>query len=372
MWKNTLQSGFFLFVLFSLMIVSDGFGQNGRSTKRAALRTRNKQISRFTVRTDFSKSKKYISFGGGAGITNYFGDLAPRSRRGSSDLTYTRSYTTGFYLYRVHPNITLRGSLTWMRIRGDDYSVEGVKNPDGDEKGRFVRNLSFRNNIYEIGAMGIFELFPTDRGFLRRSFINPYGIFGLSFFRHNPQTKTPIVKGETSKWVDLKPLGTEGQYTNIPGTPKPYSLLQIAVPIGFGVRYRLADKWDLGLEFCYRFVFTDYIDDVSGKYPADTVYQAMVNSGNELGVRLSNRSAETNSAITGKPRIDVIRTWKGGNPIAQDKQEGFISTDPSFRRVNGNENGAAPRGNKRRDYWLCTTVNLAYILEIKQKPPKFR
>jgi len=372
MWKKTLQSGFFLVILISLFAVSDGFGQ-GKASKRAILRTRNKQISRFTVRTDFSKSKKYISFGGGAGITNYFGDLAPKSRRGSSDLDYTRLYFSGFYLYRVHPNITLRGALSWMRIRGDDFSVDGIKSPNSDQKGRFVRNLSFRNNITEVSAVGVFELFPTDRGFLRRSFINPYGIIGLSFFRHNPQTKTPIETGKTSTWVDLQPLGTEGQFTNVPGTPKPYSLFQIGIPLGLGVRYRIADKWDLSLEFSYRFVFTDYLDDVSGKYPADTVYQEMINSGNELGVRLSNRSAEKFGAISGKSRADVVRTWgKTENPLKEDKKEGFISTDPSFRRVNGNENGAAPRGNKRRDYWICTTVNLAYILEIKQKPPKFR
>jgi hypothetical protein len=31
--------------------------QYGKAAKRAALKTRNKQLSRFTVRTDFSKSK---------------------------------------------------------------------------------------------------------------------------------------------------------------------------------------------------------------------------------------------------------------------------------------------------------------------------
>jgi hypothetical protein len=44
----------------------------------------------------------------------------------------------------------------------------------------------------------------------------------------------------------------------------------------------------------------------------------------------------------------------------------------NFRRIRGNEYGAAPRGNKRRDYWLITALHLSYILEIKQKPPKFR
>jgi hypothetical protein len=57
---------------------------------------------------------------------------------------------------------------------------------------------------------------------------------------------------------------------------------------------------------------------------------------------------------------------RDGNPIyAEPKVSDFV-------RIDGNENNAAPRGNKRRDYWMNTAFHLAYILEIKQKPPKFR
>ena len=372
MWLKHLHRVLFVAFILSVFAVTPGHSQFGKRAKRASLKTRNKQISRFTVRTDFSKSKKYISFGGGAGISNYFGDLAPRARRGSSAMGYTRTYATAFYLHRIHPHITIRGAFTWMRLLGSDYSVANVDQPNGDDKGRFTRNLSFRNDIYELSGVGIFELFPTDRGYLRRNFINPYGILGLSVFRHNPQTKTPVLKGETSKWVDLKPLGTEGQYTGLPGTPRPYSLIQIGIPLGVGVRYRLLDKWDLSMEFCYRFVFTDYIDDVSGKYPADTVYKQMIESGNTLGVTLSNRSAETIASYEGERRADVFKRWK---------DKGFARTETFynkpdqggvFTRLDGNENGAAPRGNKRRDYWLSTAIHVAYILEIRQKPPKFR
>ena len=402
-----LLSGFLGLIILLSTGINPVFGQLGKRSKRAALKTRNRQISRFTVRTDFSKSKKYISFGGGMGITNYFGDLAPRNRRGSSDLGYTRSYMTGFYLHRVHPNVTIRSAITWMRLRGDDFSVNDVTNPTNDDKGRYIRNLHFRNDVYELSSVGVFELFPTDRGFLRRSFINPYGVIGLSFFYHNPQAKTPITGPDgdrkPSDWVSLRDLGTEGQFTGIPGTPSPYSLWQIGIPLGIGVRYRLADKWDLSLEMCYRFVFTDYIDDVSSKYPSDEVYQKMIEDGNVLGVTMSNRSAEQIAAVDGQDRFKKINSWKGkGAPVLNtngginsDSRERFpfepkkdsegnqvldrdgnpIYAEPKvsdFVRIDGNENNAAPRGNKRRDYWMNTAFHLAYILEIKQKPPKFR
>jgi len=391
-----LLLGFFITVCLLISTISPTFGQFGKRAKRASLKTRNKQISRFTVRTDFSKSKKYISFGGGIGATNYFGDLAPRARRGSSALGYTRTYTTGFYLHRIHPHITIRGGLTWMRLRGDDYSVANVTNPTADDKGRFVRNLSFRNDIFEASAVGMFDLFPTDRGYLRRSFLNPYAVIGLAFFHHNPQAKTPTSDAKTpnlkksNDWVDLQPLGTEGQYTGIPGTPAPYSLWQIGIPLGLGIRYRLADKWDLSLEICYRFVFTDYIDDVSSKYPSDEVYDKMIADGNNLGVTMSNRSAEKYAAVDNEDRTNKLRSMKinptiekypfmllvndKGEPIlSKEKQLQYVEPKTSdFVRFNGNENNAAPRGNKRRDYWLNTAFHLAYILEIKQKPPKFR
>lgn len=374
MQKNTLLMGFLVLALCILIPDSPVLAQYGKRAKRAALKTRNKQISRFTVRTDFSKSKKYISFGGGFGGTTYFGDLAPRSRRGSSDVSLMRTYFTGFYLHRIHPHITVRGAATWMRLRGDDYSVSSIAAPTADELGRFTRNLNFRNDIFELSGCGVFELFPTDRGYLRRNFLNPYGVLGISLFYHNPKGMTPYEKGKTSEWIALQPLGTEGQNTGIPGTPKPYSLIQLGIPLGVGVRYRVADKWDLSLEFCYRFVFTDYIDDVSGKFPADSVYKNMLEQGNELGVRMSNRSGEDRASVDQENRLNVFRSWK--KPYASKLEKVEINYGEGQKyvmtRYNGMENSASPRGNKARDYWLNTAFHLAYILEIKQKPPKFR
>jgi hypothetical protein len=360
---------YILIILFILPL--NIFAQNSRAAKRAFLKTRNKQISRFTVRTDFSKSKRYTCFGGGMGASNYFGDLTPRSTRTSSDLQYSRTYFNLFHLQRIHPNVNIRTQLSFQQLRGDDFSVSKLSNPTSSDIGRFKRNLSFRNDIFEFCFTGIFELFPTDRGYLRRNFINPYGLMGFSLFHHNPQTKSPIVKGNSSDWINLQPLGTEGQFTGIAGTPKPYSLWQIGVPLGAGVKYRMMDKWDLSLEFCYRFVFTDYLDDVSGKYPSDEVYQEMLNQGNYDGITLSNRSAEIYAAIENEKRSDVLKTWKDNS--LQNKSEIYLTDGQrTWTRIIGNQSGASPRGSKRRDYWLTTAVHLAYILEIKQKPPKFR
>ena len=181
----------------------------------------------------------------------------------------------------------------------------------------------------------------------------------------------PIIKGEQSDWIDLQPLGTEGQFTGIAGTPKPYSLLQIGVPLGGGILYRLMDKWDLSLEFSYRFVFTDYLDDVSGRYPSEEVYQEMLNQGNYDGITLSNRSSELIAAIENERRTDVLRQWKD-NSLPSGTTTYLSNGEKSWTRLIGNYSTSTPRGSKKRDYWLTTAIHLSYILELKQKPPKFR
>jgi len=349
-------------------IIDRVFGDAGKRAKRAEMKAKNKQITQFTVKTDFSKSRRYVMFGGAVGAANYFGDLAPRFRRGSSDLDLTRSSFSGFVTYRVHPYITLSGSLGWYRIRGDDGSADPAESADA--WGRYTRGLSFRNDIKEFALTGIFDLFPTDKGYLRRNFLNPYAFIGIAAFHHNPKARKPVVEpGKQEAFVDLQPLGTEGQFSGIPGSPRAYSRIQLAVPFGIGVRYRIHDKLDVGLNIGYRFLFTDYIDDVSSQYPRNEAYDAMY-AKNPLSVLMSNRSGEEFAAATGERRR--LRTLDGRQSL---EKEVFYSNEAdafTATRIVGNEFGGAPRGNKRRDYVINTCATLTYMYDIKQKPPRFR
>jgi hypothetical protein len=69
-------------------------------------------------------------------------------------------------------------------------------------------------------------------------------------------------KGE---WVELQPLGTEGQGASESGKSK-YSRIQLAIPIGFGFKYNFDRSWGIQLQYGIRKTFTDYIDDVSTVY----------------------------------------------------------------------------------------------------------
>ncbi|MEQ9006851.1 MAG: hypothetical protein RLP12_03135, partial [Ekhidna sp.] len=69
---------------------------------------------------------------------------------------------------------------------------------------------------------------------------------------------------QAGEWVSLKPLGTEGQ--NL-GIVEPYKNIEFAIPVAVGAQMRIPNtELTAGLEFGFRYLFTDYIDDVSTNY----------------------------------------------------------------------------------------------------------
>ena len=100
--------------------------------------------------------------------------------------------------------------------------------------------------------------------------LTPYFLVGIAGFHHNPQAQVPseyVLPANTAptafpnagEWVDLQPLGTEGQNSELLSTDanfgiKPYSLWQISIPIGIGARYRLADALDISFDISMRWL----------------------------------------------------------------------------------------------------------------------
>ena len=98
----------------------------------------------------------------------------------------------------------------------------------------------------------------------------------------------------------MKPLSTEGQ--GIAGyNTKEYSLTQLALPFGGGIKYSITDNFRIGLEVGMRKLFTDYLDDVSSTYAPDA-FQSSVNGIPPAAMLLSDRSYETGPPIGVKGR----------------------------------------------------------------------
>jgi hypothetical protein len=157
-----------------------------------------------------------------------------------------------------------------FRIAANIGKLEGydslIVNHGGEEMFRKVRNLDFRSNLVE--AYVAAEIYPTVLlenydGLLHK--LRPYGVMGIGIFHFNPQGEYIAPNGARS-WVDLKPLRLEGQGMAEYPNRKPYSLTQMMIPMGFGLKYYFKENAYVGFEILHRKTFTDYIDDVSKDY----------------------------------------------------------------------------------------------------------
>jgi len=197
------------------------------------------------------------------------------------------------------------------------------------------------------------NIFPVNRGYLKRAPINPFVFLGFNIFTNNPQARA-YGKGNSGDWVSLRDLKTEGQGTS--GGPEAYSGVTAGIPFGVGVKLRLTRKIDISFELGYRFTFSNYIDDVGSTYLDATTYS----TANPLTVRMSNRSGETVDdfgkarAINGVPINQLL-----GTPLFKTIT---LRDGSSFSYITGSEKGGSPRGGPSPDYWLTTAVHLHYII----------
>jgi hypothetical protein len=157
------------------------------------------------------------------------------------------------------------------------------------------RNLSFRSPILEGSLQFEFNYLYFMVGRDKSNLASTYLFLGAGGFWFNPQTSY------NGNWVNLQPLGTEGQGTALNSEAK-YKRLQPSFPMGLGLKIALGKRGCLGFEWGMRKTFTDYIDDVSGTY-VDPV--ALASNSGATSAALSNRSVYTDRAspnMTGRQR----------------------------------------------------------------------
>ncbi len=254
----------------------------------------------FALNAQSQSIDPYSEVGLMLGSSYYIGDL--------NDQHFRLAQPASSIQYKTNLNrrFALRGSLSLGEIRGSD------KLNDIDTA-KFNRNLHFKSSIYELSGVVEFNFFPYETGNKRYPF-TPYIFSGFSLFNFNPQarqtdTQNPFDRdGDDSNnpWLDLQPLGTEGQYSTRYPEKDPYQLIQVAIPIGVGLKASLGDNLSIALEYGIRKVFTDYLDDVGGIY-ASPQYLAMENVD---AATLSDRSNALQEFLAANPGADIT-TWTG-------------------------------------------------------------
>lgn len=182
---------------------------------------------------------------GRLGMSNYQGDLK------ASSISFAQSKLLGSIgaRYDFTDHISARSFLTLTSLHADDKKGTAAMQD---------RNLNFKTKIFDWELTGQYNFFSFNE-----KWWTPYVFAGIGIFHFKPYTQD--VNGGK---VYLQPLSTEGQGFT-PGV-KNYKLTQFTIPLGFGAEYSLNEDMRVGVEFGYRKLFTDYLDDVSTNYVDQT------------------------------------------------------------------------------------------------------
>jgi Domain of unknown function (DUF6089) len=231
----------------------------------AQYKSNSRKKSGIRTGTAFYKQKKpRPEFIIGIGAANFLGELGGANQVGTffvRDLEFkaTRPSAQLGIRYKFNRYWAVKGGLYYQLLNGNDNLTS--------EPFRNNRNLSFRANVFELSGQAEFFLTKEQQGSrykiknakgMKSYDFQAYLFLGVGGFFFNPQAKY------RGSWVNLQPLGTEGQ--GLPGGPKKYSRVSVCIPYGIGVKEAINKEWSIGLEVGIRKTFTDYIDDVSGVY----------------------------------------------------------------------------------------------------------
>lgn len=226
-----------------------------------------------------------ISLGSMNSLTD-IGGRKGNGKSGAKDLNIKNTtFSGGIYfsgLYKHFLGLRLEG--TFGKVQSNDSLLEGVKTT---AIGRYNRNLSFRSPITEISLLGEFypvQFFKNFNPESQPTSFAPYILGGVGMFHFKPQANL------NGRWVDLQPLHTEGEgFVEYPNS-KQYKLTQLNLSYGLGLAYELSPKFDVKIEYVSRVLFTDYLDDVHGRYIDPRIFSNYF-SGTQLteALLLNNR-----------------------------------------------------------------------------------
>lgn len=223
--------------------------------------------------------------GGLVGVSHYFGDLNTNFRISDPGLALGV-----FGRYNFNNRVAIKLGANYAQIAASDA--------DSDNSFEQARNLSFRSTIIDGLAQFEFNFLPYNHG-SRDEFFTPYLFAGLNVFKFNPQAEY------NDEWIDLSPLGTEGQFRGVE-----YYTTTAGIVYGGGLKISFSYEWSIEFELSARRLFTDYLDDVSTTY-ADL--DDLESLRGPLAVALADRSVELVPGDLDRPIGDTGRQRGNSN-----------------------------------------------------------
>jgi len=273
------------------------------------------------------KAQRHHEIGFFAGIDYYMGDLTP------SNVFGMPGYNFGlFYRYAANPRIAVRLAGHYGYLQGDSR----LNKPSLQYK-----NFNFHTALVDI-EMGLEINFLEYVAGSSGHRFTPYIFGGVSVFHFNPKT---YYMGQE---YELQPLGTEGQGLTAYPDKHPYRLTSWAIPFGLGIKWSVSPRVSLGLEWGLRKTFTDYLDDVSDRYPDEELLSA---EKSPLAAVLSVRQYE-DWALQNGLNIDM---GPNGQPVNETDYKVYLE---ELKKASGSQ-----RGNAANNDWY-SIAGLTIVFKI--------
>ncbi len=174
----------------------------------------------------------------------YIGDLNSRH------FFMTQPGIGAFYRFNYNYRLAFRGGFNIGSVMADDSQT--------DDPDQLERNLNFKSKMQEFYAQAEFNFWEYRVGHADYIFA-PYVFAGVACLHFDPMANIQ------NTWIQLHGLSTEGQKTSF-NKQKQYKVWQPTIPFGLGFKLSVSKMITIGFEWGPRKTFTDYLDDVSGKY----------------------------------------------------------------------------------------------------------
>ena len=209
----------------------------------------------YSQHLSFGNEKTRIEVGLNFGPTFFLGDLGGHAGYGTKfikDVNLELTKMMKGVFISVSPNkwlgFRLAAQYTYVSGRDNIINTDGV-----NELWRKQRNLDFRSNLWEV--YGAIECYPmmllnkNNEDYDPR--FKPYCFAGVGMFHFDPEGSITDSRGNQT-WYKLHPLHTEGEgFAEYPDK-KNYSLTQMNIPFGGGVRIELSERINTSFEFFWQ------------------------------------------------------------------------------------------------------------------------
>lgn len=230
------------------------------------------------------------SLGVQAGATSAFSDVSykfiPSNWRDLANMNQSFDSRAAELVLTKRMNNALGLSFSGMygNVTGNDRTYWLGKNLT--ENPSFSRALNFRTEFYALDVSLVYNL---ANGFLIRNnakfapyigvgagatsffvFGDLYTKEGARYYYWDDNTIRNLAQNDPNAAMATE-ISQDKQYetrlTNYKVEGNNYSTIALQIPVTLGVKTRIADRWDVSLSASARYLFTDYFDDISDKYP---------------------------------------------------------------------------------------------------------